>query len=70
MYHTHIQLKSHLISFVPVHTCEVIGAAGDVELNSPESPEGLAILQWTAPEVFSGSSSPLYYNMYYSLLAL
>ena len=43
--------------------CEVIGGAGDVELLSPASPKGPAIIQWIAPDVLSGSSSPLYYNI-------
>ena len=41
----------------------MIGGARDVELISPRSPEGPAIIQWNAPDVLSGSSSPLYYNI-------
>ena len=42
---------------------EVIGGAGDVELISPASPKGPAIIQWKVPDVLSGSPSPLYYNI-------
>ena len=41
----------------------MIGGTGDVELISPASPEGPSIIQWKAPDVLSGSSSPLYYNI-------
>ena len=41
----------------------MIGGAGDVELISPTSPQGPAIIQWKVPDVLSGSSSPLYYNI-------
>ena len=41
----------------------MIGEAGDVELISPVSPKGPAMVQWKAPDVISGSSLPLYYNI-------
>ena len=52
-----------LFVFFLFSICEVIGGAGDVELISPTSPNGPAIIQWKAPDVLSGSSSPLYYNI-------
>ena len=41
----------------------MIGKAGDVELLSPASPQGSAVMQWEAADVLSGSSLPLYYNI-------
>ena len=42
---------------------QVIGQAGDVELIAPVNPTESAMMQWKAPDVFSGSSSPLHYNI-------
>ena len=58
---THTHLLFGLFGLFSI--CEVIGGAGDVKLVSPSSPQGPAIIQWIAPEVLSGSSSPLYYNI-------
>ena len=49
--------------FLFASICSVIGKTGNVELISPVNPKGPVMMKWKVPEVLSGSSSPLYYNI-------
>ena len=53
----------NVICFLLVSICEEIGDVRDVEIILPASPKGRVKIQWKAPDVLSGSSSPLYYNI-------
>ena len=62
--HMHIHVVSFLCNvFVFVHFAKWLVGTSDVELISFANPKDPSIIQWKSPDVLSGSSLPLYYNI-------